>query len=55
MKKLKNLIKENKVESALYGTTLFWVMELLVTGTIFKEYDKGGNIESLKNKVLKRD
>ena len=55
MKKLTTIVKDNKVEIALYGTALFWVMENIITGTICKEYDKGGSLKTLKARMLKRD
>ena len=55
MKKLTKIVKENTVEIALYGTALFWIMENVITGTICKEYDKGGSLKTLKAKMLKRD
>ena len=55
MKKLTEIVKDNKVEIALYGTALFWIMVNVTTGTIYKEYDKGGNLETLKARMLKRD
>ena len=55
MKKITEIVKDNKVEIALYGTALFWIMENVITGTICKEYDKGGSLETLKAKMLKRD
>ena len=55
MKKITEIVKDNKVEIALYGTALFWIMENVVTGTICKEYDKGGSLKTLKARMLKRD
>ena len=55
MKKLTEIVKDNKVEIALYGTALFWIMVNVTTGTICKEYDKGGSLETLKARMLKRD
>lgn len=55
MKKLTEIVKDNKVEIALYGTALFWIMENIVTVIICKEYDKGGSLETLKARMLKRD
>lgn len=55
MKKITEIVKDNKVEIALYGTALFWIMVNIVTGTICKEYDKGGSLETLKARMLKRD
>lgn len=55
MKKIKDFMKENTVEIGLYGTAAAWILELIVTNTILAEYDKGGSIKTLKNKVLKRD
>ena len=55
MKKLTEIVKDNKVEIALYGTALFWIVENVITGVICKEYDKGGNLETLKARMLKRD
>ena len=43
-------MKNNKVETGLYTTTVLCVMELLVTGRILIEYDKGGSIKSLLDK-----
>jgi hypothetical protein len=53
--KIKKFVKEHKVEIALYGTALFWIMVNISTGTICKEYDKGGSLETLKVRILKRD
>ena len=55
MKKITEIVKDNKVEIALYGTALFWIVEIVIMGTICKEYDKGGNLKTLKTKMLKRD
>ena len=55
MKKKTEIVKDNKVEIALYGTALFWIMGNIVTGIICKEFDKGGNLETLKARMLKRD
>ena len=55
MKKITEIVKDNKVEIALYGTALFWIMVNATTGTICKEYDKGGSLETLKARMLKRD
>ena len=55
MKKITNVIKDNAVEIALCGTTLCCVAELVITAIICKEYDKGGNLETLKARLLKRD
>ena len=50
MKKISKFMKNNKVETGLYTITLLCVMELLVTGRILIEYDKGGSIKSLLDK-----
>ena len=50
MKKISKFMKNHKVETALYNITLLCVMELLVTGRILIEYDKGGSIKSLLDK-----
>ena len=50
MKKISKFMKNNKVETWLYTITLLCVMELLVTGRILVEYDKGGSIKSLLDK-----
>lgn len=50
MKKISKFMKNNKVETWLYTITLLCVMELLVTGRILIEYDKGGSIKSLLDK-----
>lgn len=55
MKKITEIVKDNKVEIALYSTALFWIVINVVTGTICKEYDKGGNLKTLKARMLKRD
>ena len=55
MKKLTEIVKDNKVEIALYGTALFLIVGNVITGVICKEYDKGGNLETLKARMLKRD
>ena len=48
MKKITEIVKDNKVEIALYGTALFWIVENIVTGTICREYDKGGSLKTLR-------
>ena len=55
MKKLTEIVKDNKVEIALYGTALLLIAGNVITGVICKEYDKGGNLETLKARMLKRD
>lgn len=55
MKKITEIVKDNKVEIALYGTALFCIMGTMVTVIICKEYDKGGSLETLKDRMLKRD
>ena len=55
MKKLTEIVKDNKVEIALYGTALLLIVGNVITGVICKEYDKGGNLETLKARMLKRD
>ena len=50
MKKISKFMKNNKVETGLYTITLLCVMELLSTGRILIEYDKGGSIKSLLDK-----
>ena len=49
-KKISKFMKNNKVETGLYTITLLCVMELLATGRILVEYDKGGSIKSLLDK-----
>ena len=55
MKKLTEIVKDNKVEIALYGTALFLIVGNVITGIICKEYDKGGSLKTLKARMLKRD
>ena len=52
MKKISKFMKNNKVETGLYTITLLSIMELLVTGRILIEYDKGGSIKSLLDKKI---
>ena len=55
MKKLNEYLKDNKGELILIGSAILATMELVISGTILAEYDKGGNLETLKSKIFKRD